>query len=71
MVSHPHAGTGLGRGAELEQTYTYVCAFKPELIGSLYETAQRAARRQKNLAADAIKVRGKGRPKNRDTNQYL
>jgi hypothetical protein len=42
-------GKSFDQWFELEQTYKYVYAFKPELLKGLYETAKEASRRQADL----------------------
>jgi len=46
-------GKSFDQWFELEQTYKYVCVFKPELLKGLYEMAKQAKRRQENVEDDA------------------
>jgi hypothetical protein len=56
----------------LEQTYAYVCTLKPELIDSLYSTAEKARKAHENQAtnqaAQTIGPQGK-HLSHRDTNE--
>ena len=44
-------GKSFDQWLELEQTYAYVCQFKPEMIDSLYAQAQKAALAHRNQVA--------------------
>lgn len=61
-------GKSFEKWLELEQTYAFVCHFKPEMIHSLYSVAQKEKRAAENQAANDVKVRRKGRPENSNTN---
>ena len=62
-------GKSFDAWAELEQTYTYCCAYKPEMIQGLYATAQKTALAAKNQAADAVQVPISGQHLPHDTNE--
>jgi hypothetical protein len=47
----------LGYSLALEQTYTYCCTFKPEMIQRLYATAEKSRLRAQNEAAQAENAR--------------